>query len=91
MNNDRLNFGDFVSELTAAVYGKQLWPRLEITQKTFEGSGEATVLVVIMPTDPSDSERFQIEKIVLDLREDYRKIVESVHLSNKAVTVLCCV
>ena len=89
MNKGRLNFGDFLSELTGQIYGKQYWPRLEITQKTLEGSGEPTVLVVIMHTDDSKSERFQIETIVLDLREDYRNIVKSVHLSIKAVTVLC--
>jgi len=90
MNSERLNFSDFISELTAAVYGKLLWPRLEVLKTDAKGFGEeASVMVMLWMEALGDSEILQIEKIVLDLRQDYSNVVDSVHLRAKSVAVLC--
>lgn len=89
MNSEPLNFCDFVSELAAAVYGKNFWPRLEVFKTETEGFEEAPVVVVLWTAAVTESERVQIEKIVLDLKQDYVNVVDRVHMTPTSVSVLC--
>lgn len=89
MSSEHLNIGDFVSELAGAIYGQNLWPGLEICRTRVENLKDRKVMVAIFCSDCSDSEKLKIEQIVLDLRDDYSKIVESVILRSKSVTVMC--
>ena len=89
MNSERLNFCDFVSELAAAVYGKNIWPRLEVFKTETEGFEEAPVVVLLWTAAMADSERVEIEKMVLDLKQDYFNVVDRVHMTSTYVAILC--
>jgi len=83
----KLNFIDLIAELSANVYGSYLYPKLEIKRRVV--LEEDTINISIYFLDHPDCDKMLLEKIVLDLRNDFPSVVDSILLSKDGISLMC--